>query len=164
MSRLAIAIEQLDATRRYTRMVLSHTPHERWFEMPAGCPSHVAWQVGHLGLAMAQHAWRTVCGRELGEVLPAEHAAWFGKGSAAVPDAAMYPTPGELTERMELIYDESVAALGELDESVMTEPATHATGLIRTKFDLVMYNARHEMLHVGQIGLIRRLLGLPPYR
>ncbi len=162
--RLAIALDQIDVTRKYTRMVLAHVPHERWYEIPAGCPSHVAWQVGHIAYAMTMHAWRTVGGQAVEAVLPARYVTDFGKGSAAVTDASRYPSPDELTAKYEEVIDRSLAVLATLDEAALAEPATHATGLVATKFDLLMYAARHEMLHVGQIGLIRRLLGLAPYR
>jgi hypothetical protein len=162
--RLSIAIAQIDATRRYTHLVLGHVPHDRWFEMPAGAVSHVGWQVGHIAVSQAGHALRTVCGLATADLVPTEYGGLFGKGSIPRPDASLYPGPAELMQVLDTIHDRVLAELPRLAEAVMDEPASHATGLIHDKFDLLMWVARHEMLHVGQIGLIRRLMGLPPYR
>jgi uncharacterized damage-inducible protein DinB len=34
--------------------------------------------------------------------------------------------------------------------------------LVRTKYQALAWCAQHEVVHAGQIGLLRRLLGHPP--
>ena len=47
-SDLTAAPEQVRFARWFTAELLSDVPQERWFEMPAGNATHIAWQVGHL--------------------------------------------------------------------------------------------------------------------
>ena len=47
-SRIAAYIDNLAFARGYTVELLAAVPEADWFSMPAGCPSHIAWQVGHL--------------------------------------------------------------------------------------------------------------------
>lgn len=164
MSRLMIAVDQIDAARRYTRLVLAHTPTQRWLDAPAGESSNVAWQVGHMAWAQAGLALGKVCNRSATDIVPGVYGELFGKGSKPRADAADYPAPAELIGVMKTVHERVMAELPKLAEGAMDEPATHATGLIHDKFGLLMWVARHEMLHVGQIGLIRRCLGLAPYR
>ena len=37
--------------RSYTLQLLENIPGELWSTIPAGAPSHLAWQVGHLAVA-----------------------------------------------------------------------------------------------------------------
>src|SRR5688500_12269674 len=46
-----LAIQQLEFARGYTHSILAEIDESQWFGMPAGCPTHVAWQVGHLAMA-----------------------------------------------------------------------------------------------------------------
>jgi len=162
--RLSIVIDQIARTRQYTCLVLNHTDRGRWFELPAGCPTHIAWQVGHITVAQAIHVLATVAGHADTAPLPAGWIERFGKGSAAVADPAAYPSPEEIVAGRDAVLAQALAALQNLPERVLDEPATHATGMIHNKLDLLYWVVRHEMLHTGQIGLLRRLLGEKPYR
>ena len=41
------AIGQIKFARDYTLKLLDATPQDRWFEIPAGLPTNIAWQFGH---------------------------------------------------------------------------------------------------------------------
>ncbi len=161
-----LAILQLGDTRRYTQMVLDHTPEGLWFQLPAGVTTHVAWQVGHLTWSMTHHVHGTLPGNaEIGaDIIAPRWRKLFGKGSVASPDPAAYPTAAELRAVMDDQFQGCLEALTALPDATLDEPVQHGSGLLRTKLDLLLYLARHEMLHVGQIGLIRRVLGMQPYR
>jgi len=162
--RLNIVIDQIARTRQYTCLVLDHTDRHRWFELPAGCPTHIAWQAGHITVAQVIHALGTVAGQPGTSPLRATWIERFGKGSAAVADPTAYPPPTEIVAGMDAVFTQTMIVLKNLPDSVLDEPATHTTGMIHNKLDLLYWVARHEMLHVGQIGLLRRLLGESPYR
>lgn len=168
MNRIDIVIEQLRRTRRYTRMVLDHTDRDRWFEIvelgQAAGGSHVAWQVGHIAWAQSVHVLKGVCGLDGELPMTPRWARCFGKGTTPSADTTRYPTVTELDATLDLVFDAALAALPALPDATLDEPVAHPTGLIPDKFGLLLFNARHEMLHVGQIGLIRRLLGADPYR
>ena len=54
MSRLTLAIGQIQGARQYTLGLLEDVKPEDWFRQPSEGVTHVAWQVGHL--AFAEHA------------------------------------------------------------------------------------------------------------
>ena len=162
--RIGLLLDQMDATRRYTHLVLDHVPGERWYDMPADVGSHVAWQVGHITWAQAKLLVSGVCGRERCDVLPEAYGGWFGKGTSPAAREPAHPTPEALRTTLDAVQACAAEALAGLDDAVLDEPATHATGLIHDKWGLAMWSVRHEMLHIGQVGLIRRALGMEPYR
>ncbi|MEM1208609.1 MAG: DinB family protein [Planctomycetota bacterium] len=168
MNRIDIAIEQLRQTRRYTRMVLDHTDRDRWFEIaevgPVSCGSHIAWQVGHIAWAQSVHVLKGVCALDGELTITPRWAQCFGKGTTPSADATRYPAVAELDAALDLVLDAALGALPTLPDAALDEPVIHPTGLIPDKFALLLFNTRHEMLHVGQIGLIRRRLGADPYR
>ena len=49
--------------------------------------------------------------------------------------------------------------IGVLPESVLDEPSLQPHPVFDTKGGALEWSARHEMLHAGQIGLLRRLFG-----
>jgi hypothetical protein len=49
-------------------------------------------------------------------------------------------------------------------EAHLAEPLDEPYAVYPTKLGAIVFCAHHEMLHAGQIGLLRRLLGKPPIR
>jgi hypothetical protein len=87
MARLAILTDALAFARTYTLSLLDTIPQADWFTMPAGCPSHIAWQIGHLALAEARLVYdRVCCGRSQDGLLPGEFHTLFGRTSIPNPD------------------------------------------------------------------------------
>jgi hypothetical protein len=52
--------------------------------------------------------------------------------------------------------------LAGLDEAELDQAVPHPHPFAKTKLLALHWCAQHEMLHAGQIGLLRRLLGSPP--
>ena len=48
---LGLAIKQIEFARGYTLSILAEIEDQNWYVIPAGCPTHGAWQVGHLAMA-----------------------------------------------------------------------------------------------------------------
>ena len=49
-----------------------------------------------------------------------------------------------------------------LDEAELSQPVPHPHAFAKTKVVALLWCAYQEMLHAGQIGLLRRHLGYPP--
>jgi hypothetical protein len=49
-----------------------------------------------------------------------------------------------------------------LAEAELDQTVPHPHPFATTKLLALLWCAHHEMLHAGQIGLLRRLLGYPP--
>jgi len=164
-TRIPAFIDALVWARGYTIDLLATIPEAGWFTVPAGCPSHVAWQVGHLAFAEARLVVERVGGRtEIGGgVLPAEFITLFARNSVPEPDPAKHPSPAEIRRVLDRVHE---AALQTLRDTADSDLETLVPGtphrFCRTKADYARWVSHHEFLHAGQIGLIRRMLGKDP--
>ena len=165
MNRLPAPIDALVFARGYTAELLDTIPAADWFAMPAGCPTHVAWQVGHLALAEARLVVERIGGRKAADegLLPAEYWPLFGRESVPDPGQVRYPDPADLRGALDRVH---AAALQTLRDTADADLDTPAGGpphrLCRTKGEFARWVSLHEMTHAGQIGLLRRLLGQKP--
>lgn len=165
IDRLASAMERIRTSRMLTSSFLQDIAADQWFWQPPGLSTHVAWQVGHS--AAAQYALclkRTRGGVESdAQLIPAEFAASFGRGSEPA-SAGESPSVEQIQSVFDRVHEQTLAELSqrtaeELD--VATEP-THP--MFSTKLEAVEFSSQHELLHAGQIALLRRLMGKRPLR
>lgn len=159
---IPIILEDLKQARTYANDMLSHVDESLWFRQPAEGINHVAWQVGHMTIAQYGLCLKFVRGVQeedsnLFDVL--EFAELFGKGSTPSPSEHDYPTPVEIRTAFNAVNTQVEREVAALDKSVLSEPAGIEHPMFNTKGGSIRFSARHEMLHVGQIGLLRRFLG-----
>jgi hypothetical protein len=166
MTRLEIAIKNIQFARDYTNDMLRHIHIDDWFRMPGDHLTHIAWQVGHLAMAQYRLAMERIRGiREEDEVLiPGEFMTKFGKGSVPSPDSHDYPSPADIVGVYDAVHKQVREELPALDDAQLDEPPIAPHPLLKTKFDALCWASHHEMLHAGQIGLLRRLFGEKPLR
>jgi uncharacterized damage-inducible protein DinB len=60
------------------------------------------------------------------------------------------------------VHRQVLRELPGLPEADLDSPPFRPHPLARTKRECLFWCAQHEMVHAGQIGLLRRLLGHPP--
>ena len=161
--RLAQALEQIEAARTSSLQRLADLREDEWFVMPGGI-SHIAWQAGHL--AFAEYRMCVVRIRGEGEddaaILPPEYFTLFGAATTAVADPSKYPTPGELIARLQIVHTAAMECCRDLTDADLDTPCQKPHPLFNTKLGSLLWCSRHEMMHAGQIGLLRRLLGKKP--
>jgi len=161
--RLALALEQIQAARTYCLRLLDDFREDEWFQMPGGV-THPAWQVGHLSMA----EYRMCVVRIRGEgsddaaILPPEYFTLFGAGTSAVADSSKYPRPDALLARLQTVHDAAMKCCAELTDADLDATCEKPHPLFSTKLGSLLWCSRHEMMHAGQIGLLRRLLGKKP--
>ena len=160
------AIGQIRFVREYVLGLLDETPRDLWFEIPQGMPSHIAWQVGHLtvsqyGLLMFRLRGRAPDDLEL---IPSRFRKAFGRGSTPSTDTVKQPSAAELMQRMSDVFDQSLAALSDVSTETLLEPVEMPYAVFPIKLGAILFCPLHENLHAGQIGLLRRALGLQPVR
>ncbi len=164
MRRLDIAIDLIRQTRDYTSCMLKTIPVSDWFRQPKEGVTHVAWQVGHL--AMAEYSLCLVRTRgqrpEDESLIPVAFLKQFGRESIPEPEAAKYPSPTEIRTVFDRVHEQVLRELPTLTEASLDEPTVKPHPLFNTKLGALLWCPRHEMSHVGQIGLLRRLLGQKP--
>jgi hypothetical protein len=162
VSRLQLAVEQINFARNYTIGLLEQTPMSEWFRQPPGSVSHVAWQVGHIAFAEYRLAlWRIWGERPDDQALfSPEFRRLFGPDS--VPQANSTYPPTELRAVLNRVHEQVLRDLPSLEEAELDQPVPHPHKFATTKLRALLWCAHHEMLHAGQIGLLRRQLGHPP--
>ena len=159
---LSCIVDDLKQARAYATDMLSHADESLWFRQPADGVNHIAWQVGHMTIAQYGLCLKRIRGVHASDedLLPVEeYGRLFGKGSVPFPSEHEYPTPVELRTTFERVHEQVLRELNELPEDELRKSAGPAHPMFQTKGGSLNFSAKHEMLHVGQIGLLRRLLG-----
>jgi hypothetical protein len=164
MSRLESAIRQIGFARTYTTRLLDSVPESDWFRQPAGGVTHVAWQVGHLAMAQYRMALERIRGPrpEDAALISEDFLRLFGRDSVPDPDPARYPTIPEIRAVFDRVDRQLHQELPAVQDSDLDSPLLKPHSLAKTKLEALLWCAQHEMVHAGQIGLLRRLLGHPP--
>jgi len=161
-----LALKQIEFARSYTLTLLADIGPEEWFTMPAGCGTHVAWQVGHL--AMAEYGLCLFRQRGRAEVdsslMTSSFRKAFSRGSTPEPDPAKNPTPAEIRDIFEKVHAQVLLEVPRLTAETLAEPVDMPYAAYPTKLGALLFCSHHEMLHAGQLGMLRRLLGKQPVR
>jgi hypothetical protein len=160
------ALGQIEFARRYTLELLDATPRDRWFEIPSGLPSNIAWQVGHLTVSQYGLLMFRIRGRrpEDLELIPGRFRKAYGRGSVPSADPEGQPAADELLTRMTDVYALAKTELAAVGPPVLLEPVDMPYAAYPLKLGAILFCPLHEQIHAGQIGLLRRALGLDPIR
>ncbi|MEC9092875.1 MAG: DinB family protein [Planctomycetota bacterium] len=169
-------IEDLDAVtviskhlafaRRYTLSLLEGLDESDWFRQPIQGVTHIAWQVGHIamsqyGLGLFRQRGRSEVDLEL---MPSAFRKKFARGTTPNPDPGANPSPSEIQTIFDRVYQQVQEELPTftLDHLNLAVEPPHAA--FSTNYGALLFAVDHEMIHAGQIGLLRRLLGKEPIR
>src|SRR5262245_28199646 len=163
---LSTAIGQIEFARQYTLSILAEIEEKDWFVMPAGCPTHVAWQVGHLamaeyGLGLFRQRGRAEIDAEL---MSSSFRKQFSRGSEPEADAGKHPSPVEIRGVFDRVHAQLLKEAAGFTPEQLKEPVEPPFAVEQTKLGALLLCSHHEMIHAGQLGLLRRLLGKNPIR
>lgn len=163
---LKLALRQIEFARGYTLSLLNEIDVSQWFAMPHDAPTHVAWQVGHLamaeyGLCLFRQRGRQPIDLEL---MSSKFRKMFGRGSVPVADATQYPSAAEIRATFERVHAQSLLEIPAISPEQLAEPVEMPYAVEATKLGSLLFCSHHEMLHAGQLGLLRRMLGMVPIR
>ena len=166
MTMLEAAVGQIKFAREYCLELLDHTPDEVWFDMPAGLPTHIAWQVGHIAMAQFRLCLERLRNLQLGDwdLISKNFLRTFAKGTVPAEDLSDYPKPDEIEAVLHRVYDAVLKEIPNYEEHDLEVPFRNPHPIFKTKKEALFFSAQHEMLHAGQIGILRRLLGKSPVR
>ena len=164
MTRAADALERIAFARRYTVELLDTIDPADWFRTPAGGVTHVAWQVGHLATSQYATCLKRVRGERPDDVrfLPAAFVPLFGRTSVADPDPGKYPPAAAIRATLDRVHERVLAELPAFPDADLDAPLDVPHRLCRTKIEFIRWCSAHEMIHAGQIALMRRLFGQKP--
>ncbi len=160
------AMDQIRFARGYTLGLLEETPQELWFTIPDGMSSNIAWQVGHLAVSQYGLLMFRIRGRrpEDLELIPGKFRKTYSRQTTPNADPAGQPDPDALIERLTTIHELALSELTDVDPSTLLEEVDQPWAIWPIKLGAVMFCPLHEHIHAGQIGVIRRGLGLEPVR
>ena len=164
--RLDLAIRQIEFSRNYMLGLIEDIEDGLWFQQFGGSPSHLAWQVGHL--AMAQYALTMIRIRgkepEDEQLLSKSFFRSFQKGTKPEFTAENYPAPVEIRATLNRVHEASLAELAKHTDADLDDKLPEPHAVFDTKLGSVFFCSAHEMLHAGQIGMLRRMMGKAPVR
>jgi len=165
-SPLNIARSQLASARDYTRTLLTDLDDSLWYTQPPGCPTNIAWQVAHLAFAEYALVLVRVRGKEPDDELLVSNGFWrrYKKGSEPSLAGADEPTPAELRATLDRVHDRCLTEMASFTDSQLGAPVPEPYSGYPNKLGSLLFCSAHEMLHAGQIGLVRRMLGKKPVR
>ena len=170
--KLQMAIDQIAAARAYTMTLLEDIDHDQWFhqadllDQPNAAPTHVAWQVGHLAMAQYGLLLFRQRGRSLDDssLMSSSFRKKFSRGTTLSSDPEFYPSVDDILSVFHTIYDQSMSELAAYPLEQLNDPVDDPYAAYPTKLGCLLFCVHHEMLHAGQIGLLRRLLSKEPIR
>ena len=160
-SRLELACQQIEFARQYTLSLLADIDEADWFWCPPQGVTHVAWQVGHLAMAQYGLCLFRMRGRHPadGQLMSSTFRKKFSKGSTPDPDPATHPSPTEIRDVLDRVHRQTMEELPGYSDAVLNEPIEEPYAMFPVRLGGLFFCAMHEMMHAGQLGLLRRLMG-----
>ena len=162
MSRLQEALDQIDFARRYTRQRIETVPLADWFTIPPNGVTNMAWQVGHLAFAefrlcLLRLRPKT---REDGALVSDAFIETFMRDSD--PSAITGLSAEEILATFDRVHARVMDELPHYPDADLDLPPLIPHDLFNTRIASLRYCPLHEMIHCGQIALIRRMFGQKP--
>jgi len=138
----------------------------QWFWQPSEGVTHVAWQAGHLAFAEYALCLRRLRGRTEAdaELIPDDFIASFQKGSQPQARPADNPSLDEIRRVLDAVHRQTLDELAEFTATELNVPVERPHPVFDTKLGAVEWCSQHELVHAGQIALLRRLMGEKPLR
>jgi hypothetical protein len=158
-------LAQMRFARDYTLQLIEAIPGELWTAQPSGTTTHLAWQVGHL--AVSQYGLMLFRQRGRGEgdleLMPGWLRKKYGRGTQP-PEPSQCESSEALLEMLGRIDEAAHREATRWDWRQFLEPTDMPFAAWPIKLGAFLFCPLHESIHAGQIGLLRRLLGLEPVR
>lgn len=163
--RLEIARQQIDFAHRYTLSLLEGLQDADWLWQPVPNVTHIAWQVGHIAMAQYGLTMIRIRGKEPDDeqFIPSTFFKVFKKGSSPTVGAGGY-SPQEILAVYQAVHAKTLEELGRYTDEELDVKLPEPHAVFDTKMGSLYFCSTHEMLHAGQIGLVRRLMGHAPLR
>jgi hypothetical protein len=164
MSRISEALDQLDFARKYTVSRVETVPHAEWFTIPMGGVSHLAWQVGHIAMAEYRLCLERLRPRTAADesLISDDFLKTFSRETVPVADPTVYPSAIEIRSVFDRVHGRILEELPTYPDADLDLPIFKPHALFKTRYESLRYAPLHEMIHCGQIAMIRRMLGQKP--
>ena len=170
-----IVIHSLGFTLGYAKQLTADIPDDKMTAQPVAgkTVNHPAWLIGHItwaadrGVKMLTIPAATPVDmaalNTLPGVVPAEWTALFAPKTQPLADASRYPSKAELVGTLEKVHTAAIEALTKATPEQLAKPLPEP---MNKRFPTVQHFAAllltsHESMHLGQLSMWRRMMGLP---
>src|SRR5262249_55061347 len=127
---------------------------------PVPGANHAAWQIGHLIAGGIGLLAQIPGGGQL--ELPAGFAERHGKETASMEPPKGFLTKAEYLSIWKKVREQTFAKLDQLTDADLDKPSTgRMAAFAPTWGHLLLLAANHQMMHGGQLAVLRRKLGKP---
>jgi uncharacterized damage-inducible protein DinB len=158
---IAEILNSFAMTMAFLERLVADVSDEQLTEQPHGVTNHPAWILGHLAVSLQ------AMGRELGLTawLPDDWPEQFGIGSQPTSERHAYPSKQDLLENLEEGRRRLAVALSSFNQQRLSDPLPNER--YRVLFPTLGHAVTHILgahaaVHVGQITVWRRAMGLQP--
>ena len=148
----------LEAARMMLNRFTEDLKPEEYLHRPVPKANCAAWTIGHL--IMAERRLGSRIGPAFPEI-PAGFERRFAREEGA-PQAAEFGDVTILRPLFNAHRDATIAAVKALPIARLLEPVQSMIPTVNTLGELIAFMPLHQVMHVGQITIIRRSLGRPP--
>lgn len=164
--RAQLAIQHLESARAYMKGLVADLSPDEWFWTPQPPISHIAWQVGHLAVAEYGLMLFRQRGRQEvdSELMSGAFRKLFMKGTTASSDRSSHPSPEEILAVLDRVHQQVLLEVPGFADADLDQPIDPPHSVVSTRYGSMLFAGDHEMLHAGQIGFLRRLMGKSPVR
>jgi len=154
------AAQELLGTSRYVLSAyLGDMTDQDILVCPVEGAHHAAWQLGHL--LLNEHRMVEAVRPGYGGALPPDFERVHGK-ERALNDRDGYLPVAEYRKLMTIQRERTLALLSDLPPTEFDRPAPDfMRGYAKYISSVFLSIASHELMHAGQIAVVRRLLGKP---
>jgi hypothetical protein len=151
----------LQSTHGMVGMYLSDLSDADLLARPAPSANHIAWQLGHLIVAEPHLLSQYLPGAQWPK-LPAGFADKHTKETARLDGAANFFKKNEYLSLYGQVREATIGALEKLSDADLDRPTTGDMAKFAPNLGtMLLLNANHTMMHVGQFTAVRRKLGKP---
>lgn len=163
MTEFRAATDQIRFAREYTLHFLQDVRPDEWFQRPGGV-THLAWQLGHLAMAQYRLVLERVRGPRPEDpgLISDEFLKTFARDSTPESEPDRYPSIERIRAVFDRVHDRTLDALTAVDPATLNQPPVKPHSIATTKGRCLYWAGQHELVHAGQIALLRRLLARPP--
>ena len=89
----------------------------------------------------------------------------FSRGSVPDADSSKYPPAAEIRATFDRVHAQVLKEAPSFTAESLKEPVEPPFAVEQTRLgESLLLSSHHEMVHAGQLGLLRRLLGKQPIR
>ncbi len=161
MEKLHLIKREIKNVTEWTRRVVGDVDNKLWNEIPATIGTNIHWIMGHIVWDKYFHGIVSVFEPEKSffeKTNILTYQRFYEKGTLPENVLSHKADFNQLSKTLRLVDEEIHKGLSELSDSCLEEATLVHNPIGNTKYDALMWCIKHQMWHIGQIAMIRRIL------